>query len=145
MSSSRSEKKDWGILFSLQCTKKVFPLIWKCTSLLMIATISMAIIKAVIPLLQIYLTKTLVNTTMDIINKNADLTEGVFLLVLQMGLVVVGLLINNLDDLIRLRMSQRVSYYFDKLIIEKSSKLPLLFFENPENYNYLHRASACIA
>ncbi|MCR8964597.1 ABC transporter ATP-binding protein [Brevibacillus halotolerans] len=144
MSSSRSEKKDWGILFSLQCTKKVFPLIWKCTSLLMIATISMAIIKAVIPLLQIYLTKTLVNTTMDIINKNADLTEGVFLLVLQMGLVVVGLLINNLDDLIRLRMSQRVSYYFDKLIIEKSSKLPLLFFENPENYNYLHRASAGI-
>ncbi|MED1666976.1 ABC transporter ATP-binding protein [Brevibacillus laterosporus] len=141
---SRHEKKEWGILFSLQCTKKVFPLIWKCTSFLMVATVSMAVIKAVIPLLQIYLTKTLINTTMDIINKNTNFVEGVFFLVLQMGLVVVGLLINNLDDLIRLRMSQRVSYYFDQLIIEKSSKLPLIFFENPENHNYLHRASAGI-
>lgn len=100
------------------------------------------IISSLIPVIQIYLVKETIDAVTETFNQQPGaLAYAVQLLGIQGLFLLLDKLIQFLDKLIGFRAQQHLKYHFEMLLIRKSSRLPLRYFDRPDYFDQLERAA----
>ncbi|MGG3282405.1 ABC transporter ATP-binding protein [Paenibacillus solani] len=108
-------------------------------------TLLLLLIKAIlslIPVVQIYIIKELVDAVTQIFAGQQQLLTAAFqLLALQVIVVLTERICSYFESNIALRAQQKLKYHFERLLMEKSSKLPLSYFDRADYYDQLERTT----
>ncbi|WP_169449356.1 ABC transporter ATP-binding protein [Paenibacillus assamensis] len=129
--------KAVALLFS-----RFFPIIVRIIPLHLFIITALKIASAFIPIVQIYLVKeTIDSITALFLHKSVSITYCFQLLALQAFLFFIDKLLQYGDQMCTMRAQQQLRYYFQLLLIEKTSQLPLHHFDNAEYYNKIERTS----
>lgn len=100
------------------------------------------IISSLIPVVQIYLVKELIDEiTVLFENHSSSLMTIYLLLGIQGSLLLLDKLIQFGEKIVGFRAQQHLKFYFEQLLVHKSSKLPLRYFDRPEYFDQLERAA----
>jgi len=121
---------------------KIFLLVLQQVKYFLVYKISLILIKAAIPILLIYLTKNLIDSINLAIQGDKPFTEVILILAAQLFLTFMNRFISELINLLDTKMNQKISLHFEELLLNRTSKLPLIFFESPKNYDSLRRATS---
>ncbi|WP_201716128.1 ABC transporter ATP-binding protein [Rossellomorea arthrocnemi] len=121
---------------------KIFRVIWSISPVLFVFNSIFYIATALIPLMNLYIMKEIIDAIVEIIRTNKGILKGVFLLILQASISIFTLIIESLHRLINLKLKQKVDFSFQDNIMNKAGKLPLVFFDSPEYYNKIERSAA---
>jgi len=117
----------------INITRKVSPVLF--TAMILLYGLA-----AVMPLASMYITKLVIDTIVAIVQNRSDYSTGLFWLILQ---AVVGLLVfivGMVQQIAIKRYSQKVSFYFQHEILNKSSSIPFIYFDNAQTYETITRA-----
>ncbi|MCY9666362.1 ABC transporter ATP-binding protein/permease [Paenibacillus alginolyticus] len=96
---------------------------------------------SLIPIVQVYLTKEIINLITSVLSGVDKGSELYFLLVFQ-GIVVITLaLLNASERLCDVKLQNNLTFHFDEQTIKKTLSVPYDYFEMPEFYNKLQRAA----
>jgi len=133
-------------LSQLKLQIKYFPktikLIWKSSKYLMIIWASILIILGILPALQIYLIKPLIDGLSNISGNNIE--SIVPKIYLPIGILALTLFLNpilsSLLTLVRSIQAEKVQNDIRKKIQQKAISLDMKYFEDSDYYNKLHRA-----
>ncbi|MED4354942.1 ABC transporter ATP-binding protein [Schinkia azotoformans] len=128
-----------GILSNI---KTLYQLFIKKSLKVVVFIVIFKLLLSLIPLIQLEITKRLVNKIEIIFSDNSQELEGVLLLLtFQLLLFFLNTSITSLNKYNLFTLQLKTKYLIEKKYIEKSLTLPLIFFEQPKNYNLLQRAS----
>ncbi|RJG22644.1 ABC transporter ATP-binding protein [Paenibacillus thiaminolyticus] len=94
-----------------------------------------------IPLLQIYLIKIVTNEIVIVIQEKHSPTKAFLFICAQISLFFLLSLLANSKNLIRIKLNTWSSYRFDEITSIKCGKLPLIYYDSSDNYDFLERAS----
>ena len=102
-------------------------------------------VAAVLPTLQISLTKDLTNGVASLLNQTGDMS-GIVTLLAVILMISVGLVVmEQLNQYITLLLQQKTGYRMESMLVEKTVRLPLISFEDPRFYDQLQRARSTIS
>jgi len=118
-------------------------MVWNAAKLWTIAWTLLLILQGVLPVVNVYLTKAVVNSLVTALGDKASWAaiRPTLLYVLFIAIVLLfteGL--RSLNSWVRAAQSELVSDYISDLIHEKAVSLDLGFYETPNYYDQLHRA-----
>ena len=118
-------------------------MVWKAARLWTVAWTLLLILQGVLPVVNVYLTKAVVNRLVSALGGGAswEKIKPALVIVLLMALVLLlseGL--RSLSTWIRTAQSELVQDHISDLIHEKAVSLDLGFYETPNYYDQLHRA-----
>lgn len=138
MQINHSEKNK--VVFSV--FSRFMPLMLKVIPGATILLILLRIMTALIPVAQIYIVKELVDlVTLLFTQQQAIASDVYFILGLQALLLIADRFFNYLNSVVGFRAQQKLKYYFEQLLINKASQLPLSYFDRPDYYDQLERAA----
>ena len=122
---------------------RVLQMIWHSSPGWTLASIALLIAQGILPLLQLYLSKVVVDSTstaIELSNKYVGFSHLAFILGLAGGVVLVSNLCNSIAGIVNEAHTQVVIDYITDLIHAKSIEVDLEYYENPQYYDILHRA-----
>ncbi|MBH5316293.1 ABC transporter ATP-binding protein [Paenibacillus sp. GSMTC-2017] len=120
-----------------------FPIVVRVIPLHLLGLTVLKVISALVPIAQIYLVKeTIDSITALFMDKSVELTYCFQLLGLQALLYLADKLLQYADQMLTMRAQQQLRYYFQLLLLKKTSQLPLFHFDNAEYYNKIERTTA---
>ncbi|GKU78184.1 ABC transporter ATP-binding protein [Paenibacillus sp. L3-i20] len=121
---------------------RFMPLMLKIIPGATILLILLKIITALLPVAQIYIVKELVDLVTSIFTKQQGVPTNVYtILSLQALILIANRVCSYLDSVIGFRTQQKLKFYFEQLLINKASQLPLSYFDRPDYYDQLERAA----
>lgn len=114
--------------------------IWERGTWWLILTIIFNIILGLIPIAIIWVSKELINSVADLIQKqHSNYYYALMLLLLQFGIVIFQSLLRNFQTYINRRFEINLEHDLQESISIKSTSAPLKYFDMPEFYNHLNR------
>ncbi|MFD3259698.1 ABC transporter ATP-binding protein [Paenibacillus lentus] len=100
------------------------------------------IIPSFVPIVQIYLVKELIDTITKIFNQQQGLLPDAFqLLAIQAAIMLFERVCFYIETLVGLQAQQKLKYHFEQLLIHKSARLPLSFYDRADYYDQLEKAA----
>ncbi|GIQ70983.1 ABC transporter permease [Xylanibacillus composti] len=134
------KSKGWILIRTLG---KLCKVIYPMGRIYFISTVCFFAVLAVLPIVQLYMTKLLVDQIALIIQEGSDqLRHGFELLSLQLLLFIATPALTEISGLLRLRWLQTINFSFEREVTEKAMRVPLLAYETPAFYDQLQRATA---
>jgi ATP-binding cassette subfamily B protein len=137
---SRIQKALTQLTFLVQS----FKITWSAAPRLALAWLVLLILQGLLPALTVYLTRALVNSIVLAIDSGGDeaAVRATVLLALLMGLILAALeLLRGLSNWVRTALSEQVRDHIADLIHVQSQAVDLAFYDLPEYFDSLHRAS----
>ncbi|WP_162463043.1 ABC transporter ATP-binding protein [Paenibacillus psychroresistens] len=122
----------------------VLRLIWGNDRMLLLGAGMLQVVAAIIPALQIYTTKEMVDVLSEALvspNKTASFPAALAWVTLQSFLFASLTVMRSIGEYMSLQLQTRTSFHMDKQIAEKAAKLPLSVFDQPTYYDQLQRVS----
>jgi ATP-binding cassette, subfamily B, bacterial len=102
------------------------------------------IIQGFLPVAVVLLTRLVVDSLVDVIDKGVTATnlQPLLISVLMMGIVLLAqLLLNSASSYVRIAQSERVKDYISEIVFQKSTSVDLAFYDSPKYFDHLHRAT----
>lgn len=118
-------------------------LVWKSSPGWAIARIILVLVQGILPLVSIYLTKTIIDELVDSVAavSNAEEFNHILPLLIWAAVVTVSqTLCTALSELVDTAYAQQVTDYMQGIIHRKSIEADLEYYENPRYYDALQRA-----
>ena len=118
-------------------------MVWNAAKVWTIAWTLLLILQGVLPVVNVYLTKAVVNSLVTALGDKASWAaiRPTLLYVLFIAIVLLFMEgLRSLNSWVRAAQSELVSDYISDLIHEKAVSLDLGFYETPNYYDQLHRA-----
>ncbi len=123
---------------------RVFSLIWSVSRSWTLAWLALLVVQGLLPVAVVQLTRIVVDSLVLVIDEGSD-SAGVTPLVLSvvgMGLVLLlQELLGSFSSYIRTGQSERVKDHINEIVLDKSSMVDLAFYDSPEYFDHLHRAT----
>lgn len=136
ISFKEKRKKIKGVLF------KFVPIMIKVIPGMTVLLILLKIVLSIVPVIQIYLVKETIDAVTALFNQQTESLLYTFqLLAFQGFLLVLSKIIQITEQLLGFRAQQKLKYHFEMLLIQKSSTLPLSYFDRPDYFDQLERAA----
>lgn len=133
------------LVIIIKMYKNFLPILIKNKKINVILAITLTTAQAFIPIIQIFVTKQVVNNaTILFTNWEFDLFLILKIIIYQAAINVATNILNTLQKINNLTLQQYTNYFYEKSIIEKVSILPLSYIENNDYYNKLQRISTGI-
>lgn len=130
-----TKKEKMETVFFL--VRRIIPLTFKIFPGLITLSTLIMVIQASIPLVHVYITANLINTIEQLIGGNSSFLSAVAWLAFQGGINIFSGFLTICEQLLQKKMSFKVSYHFEKLVLEKTQKLSFIHYETPESYDLL--------
>src|SRR6266568_3451711 len=119
---------------------RVLRLVWSTQPLLTLALALLNLLRGATPAVSVIITKMVIDSVVRGIQIHS--VDPIWLPVgLQLAIGLVDRLLSTLSNITQQLLQERVSNRVQLLILEKANSLDLAFFENPEFYDKLRRAS----
>lgn len=101
------------------------------------------IISALFPIAHIYITKELIDTITQLFAQRPGVSvyDALYFIILQAVLIVLERFLFFIETITSYRGQQKLKYHIEQLLINKSSKLPLSFFDRSDYYDQLEKAA----
>ena len=118
-------------------------LIWQSAHRWTIAWLTLIILQGLLPIVNIYLTRDLVNHLVPVSknNFNNDSLQSILIIVIALGIILIlSQAVQGLIDWVRTSQSDLVQDYINDLIHQKASEIDLSFYDDPNYYDCLERA-----
>ncbi|MGM1048877.1 MAG: ABC transporter ATP-binding protein [Bacillota bacterium] len=126
----------------LSVFSRFMPLMLKVIPGATLLLILLRIITALLPVAQIYIVKELVDlVTLLFTQQQGIASEVYFILSLQALVLIADRFCSYLDSVIGFRAQQKLKFYFEQLLINKATQLPLSYFDRPDYYDQLERVA----
>lgn len=119
----------------------VFKVVVKDVYFIIILMLIVIFLMALSPYVSVKITESLGDTIALIINGSNEFKTAAYILLLQFLFYIFDLMLNSLNKITSLKLSQRVKLLLKTLLVEKIHKLPFVNFEAPEFQNRISRAS----
>lgn len=119
-------------------------LVWQATPVWTAGWLLLLIVQGVLPAASVYLTRALVNSIVLAIesNGNAEAVRASLVLAGLMGIVLASIeLLRGISTLVRTTLSEQVRDFVADLIHAQSIAVDLAFYDLPEYYDHMYRAS----
>ncbi len=133
-----------GQLAQLRYVPRALRLVWKAASGWSLASTALLVIQGLLPVVTVYLTRTLVNALVSVVESGgnqAALQPALSAILLLGGVILAGELLGSVQAYVRLLLAERTQDHMNDLIHDKAIALDLHFFESPTYYDQLQRAS----
>ncbi|MDB9310672.1 hypothetical protein PN471_19000 [Aphanizomenon sp. CS-733/32] len=132
------------ILPQLPYLPQTFRLVWKAAGNWTIASAVLLLLLGVLPAVQVYLLSGLVNgfpVLMGAGIHSSQFYQSWQAIALLLGIWLLTRILNNLSFWIRMMQAELTQDYISELIHTQAIALDLAFFETPDYYDRLHRAT----
>jgi len=115
--------------------------VWRSSKTFTILQLLLLIFQSLLPLINLYIIKLLVdNITIQIQNNQVNLEEVIFYVALMGGVLLLISITQIASQYISVGLSQRVSDYMAGLLQRKSVEIDLQYYEDARYHDTLHRA-----
>lgn len=115
--------------------------VYRISPMFLIAILVCTISKGGAPLLFIYLTEKTISALISDLN-NSTLTITPFFFIFMQFIYYIALeILNYLDKIISLRLSQKLEYYFNNEVFFICANSPLIYYDDVNYYNSLERST----
>ena len=116
--------------------------IWAHARMAVVGTIAIHLLLGIQPALLIHVTSNLVDTVVDAAGGGpAGFGDALpWLIAFGLTLLLTNEVLWNVRDILHLRQEQNLSHVMGRRFLDRSSRLPLLFFDVSETYDRLERA-----
>ncbi|WP_409252100.1 ABC transporter ATP-binding protein [Bacillus sp. SCS-153A] len=104
-----------------------------------INTVVIRVITGLIPITSVWLTENIVNQVVELSETGTFRKELAVFILFQFIIFVLTISSTNLINIVNKRMEMKLSYELIKMVSEKSSTAPLIYFENPEFFHHHDR------
>ena len=122
--------------------KKSIEAVWRSASSWALANIIISLLKSFLPLALIWLIKLLIDEiTLVAGSGRAQLDNLLWLIIAAITIWLLDEILSDLGTFVRKKQSIKLESYMFGLLHDKAIKLDLQYFENPDYYDYLARAS----
>ncbi len=131
-------------LSQLRFVPRALKFIWDAAAGWVVALIVILVIQGLLPVLTVYLTRSVVDAMVAVIENNGDreALQNALFFILSMGAVlVIGELIGNVKSYVNTYMVDRTKDYMYRYIHEKTAAVDMEFYESAAYYDQLTRAS----
>ncbi len=131
-------------LSQLRYVPQALRLVWSAAPTWTAASVGLLIIQGILPIFSVYLTRAVVNSMVVVIQQGISFAtlEPAVVSILLMGMVMLtGELLGSLGDYVRTSLAELVREKMSNLIHTKAISLDLQFYESPEYFDQLQRAS----
>lgn len=118
-------------------------LVWAAARRWTMAWAALLLLQGVLPVATVYLTKSVVDSTVQSLGAGRDLASlrpTLLLVVLMATVLLFSEVLRSLTTWVRTAQSELVEDHISNLIHEQAVTLDLAFYETPEYYDQLHRA-----
>ena len=120
-------------------------LVWEAAQHRTLIWAVLLLLQGLLPLLLVYLTRSLVNSLVTAINATASpetVHPTLTLVILLAALLLLTEVLRSVTRYVRTSQTERVQDHVNHLIHQKSIAVDLAFYESPDYYDRLHRARA---
>ncbi|PFD41488.1 ABC transporter ATP-binding protein [Bacillus cereus] len=115
--------------------------VYRISPMFLISILGCTISKGGAPLLFIYLTEKTISALISDLN-NSTLTITPFFFIFMQFIYYIALeILNYLDKIISLRLSQKLEYYFNNEVFFICANSPLIYYDDVNYYNSLERST----
>lgn len=131
-------------LTQLRYLPRALTLVWHAAPQWTNATLALLVIQGLLPVLTVFLTRELVDALVAVVQSNGDaaLLRPAIITALLMGLVLLlGEAMGSISGYVRTALAEQVQDRMSALIHTQAIALDLQFYESPDYYDQLHRAS----
>ncbi len=122
---------------------RAWRLVWRAAPGLTVASVAIAGVQSVLPLVALYLVKLIVDAITAAVGSGADAAalQTIFrLIALAAAVAIGGALTNSIAGVVGEAHAQLVADYMGHVLHAKSIAVDLEYYENPQYYDTLHRA-----
>jgi ATP-binding cassette subfamily B protein len=130
-------------LNSLSYIPRALSLVWQASGKWFVAWAVTLVVQGALPIATVYLTKTLVDSLVAVLNEGRDsarLRELIVRALLMAVVVLSSEILRSISMTIRATQAELLGDYISGLIHQQSVKVDYAFYELPEYYDHLHRA-----
>lgn len=120
---------------------RTFASAWQASPPLFVWIALLYAAEAFMPLVLIYLMKWSTDAAIEAVRGAGNADKALLLLFLQTAAITCSFVVNHLRGWANFKLQYKLSYAFRKRILVKSGRLPLVFFDVPDSYDRLERAS----
>lgn len=115
--------------------------VWRSSKTFTILQLTLLLFQAVLPLINLYILKLLVdNITIQIKNNQINVQEVIFYVALMGGVLLLISIVQIASQYVNTGLSQKVSDYMANLLQRKSVEIDLQYYEDARYHDTLHRA-----
>ncbi|OGO34146.1 MAG: multidrug ABC transporter ATP-binding protein [Chloroflexi bacterium RBG_16_54_18] len=123
---------------------RVFSLIWSVSRGWTLTWVALLVVQGLLPVAVVQLTRVVVDSLVLVIKEGSD-SAGVTTLVLSVAVMGLVLLLQELlgsfSSYVRTGQSERVKDHINGIVFQKSASVDLAFYDSPEYFDHLHRAT----
>jgi len=136
-----SRREQWRRTTQLMSVVlRIYALTWQQARWCLLGTAGCRLLLALFPLANIYLVSHLVNAVTEVITAGAELKNVLIILGMQTGLSIASAAIHSLEQMIMAALKLRIQAHTEEKMAEKSSRLPLVYFDRSDYFDSFHRA-----
>lgn len=141
--TKQDHKAKLGVIF--RYLPDTFKLVWQTHRLFTIFLVAAAIIQGLLPMVQIWIGKLVLDEVVRLISMNkvlesSDFSKTLTLIIIEFILVIFVLLLNHAKNVVQQLQGEMLSNRITLLILKKSSSLDLENFEDSQFHDKLQRA-----
>ncbi|MNW40094.1 putative ABC transporter ATP-binding protein [compost metagenome] len=115
---------------------------WSVVRIEIIFSICLKIIHALIPSIQLIITKKMVDSISEILQHRANFDYAMQYLAIQTLLLIIGHVLISLDRINNIKMQNKITFVTEERIITKTSSIPIMHYEKSDFYDQLLRVSS---
>lgn len=135
---SSEKTRFWAMLAN---TPQLLKMVWVAAPRWLILNLAITLIKAVIPVTQLYVGKLIVDGAIaTALQTSPDWTPLAELVGLELGLMLLQTALQEANSYISQALQDRVSLYADTILLQQAIQLDLAHYESPEFYDTMNRA-----
>lgn len=121
---------------------RFMPLLIKVIPGMTLLLMACKLVSSLIPVAQLYLVKETIDEITEVFGQQTRSLSFVFMLLGMQGvLLLLDKLVQFVEQLVGYRSQQHLKYHFEMLLLQKSAKLPLRYFDRPDYFDQLERAA----
>ncbi|SDG58877.1 ATP-binding cassette, subfamily B [Fontibacillus panacisegetis] len=115
---------------------------WSVVRVEIIFSICLKIIHALIPSIQLIITKKMVDSISEIFQHRENLDYAMQYLAIQTLLLIIGHVLISLERINNIKMQNKITFVTEERIITKTSSIPIMHYEKSDFYDQLLRVSS---
>lgn len=109
----------------------------------MISSLLLKLISGCIPFLVLTITKELINEVAKLFqNQTYAFDRLLLLLLLQLSISIVQAILPKVQEYLDQKMGMRLGHHLQQTVFEKTTSVPMIYYEAPEFYNQIDRVSS---
>ncbi|GFN33316.1 ABC transporter ATP-binding protein [Paenibacillus xylaniclasticus] len=132
------------IKFSLPSVLKMIRILWAASPILLLTLLIIQLLIAIVPVVQLYLTKELVDSVTEVFTTGSSIRPVVSILLLQVAVLTINQLMALADQLIGFRVQQKLKYELQNRMIDKAASIPLIRYDQAGFHDHLERTMISI-